>query len=423
MSQEVSELEATQRMRDTSLRYHRPPSATLNNYDRQHRHRVLLESGLMDLEKKRTSSVVRYGNEKIPSIGVAEALSQSNYGGIRTANILDYAKHEKRTYASIVDEVSKTSRDPLSSTTMVETSSSYSPTRLSRAQTASGRLRNDTTFHLYKENIKKINSLESTVNRGEAALNMHATLRPNTAIGLSCISNRTRVVVESLQRKEDHSPIGHSSTANQQSPYALLDVDAVASRTRPSTSPGILRSLHSNEFVRSRNFPYYQRVDPQQQAPTGTWSNSEQDIINPNDALFLSRRSDEVVAAMRPTSRELTILRREITPQGKSGILDRTIWDVSLSAEDIHRRQYALQRQPNRVFDTTSQPQILPVVPDREARGARELQEVLRSRPQRPIDRPPSFTLTATMLKESRKLTRKQEDIEAVKRLPLNVLD
>jgi hypothetical protein len=96
----------------------------------------------------------------------------------------------------------------------------------------------------------------------------------------------------------------------------------------------------------------------------------------------------------------------------------KDVWDVgSVDPDTIRRRALASQRAPNRVFDTTSPAIILHALPDPVIRAIRENDEILRSRPPRPVDRPASFTANATMLRTSRERSTKQAEVDMVRQL------
>lgn len=96
----------------------------------------------------------------------------------------------------------------------------------------------------------------------------------------------------------------------------------------------------------------------------------------------------------------------------------RTVWDVGrIDPMSLRRREAATARAPNRVFDATSVPVVLPAIADPVHRALRENEEIIRNRPARPIDRPASFTAHATMLATQRMRSRHQDEVDLVRSL------
>ena len=96
----------------------------------------------------------------------------------------------------------------------------------------------------------------------------------------------------------------------------------------------------------------------------------------------------------------------------------RDVWDVGrVDPDALRRRALATQRAPNRIFDTTSAPVVLHAMPDPVQRALRETNDILRSRPPRPIDRPASFTAHANHLAAQRDRRAQQAEVDAVRSL------
>lgn len=112
-------------------------------------------------------------------------------------------------------------------------------------------------------------------------------------------------------------------------------------------------------------------------------------------------------------------IRAACTSRRDSAGEERSVWDLQLTDADLERRRAATQRAPNRIFDTTSMPVVLPAMPDVEARAIREERDLRRSRPPRPADRPDSFTATATRLSHRRVETSYQSEVDMVRALKL----
>jgi hypothetical protein len=96
----------------------------------------------------------------------------------------------------------------------------------------------------------------------------------------------------------------------------------------------------------------------------------------------------------------------------------RDVWDVGrVDPDAVRRRALATQRAPNRIFDTTSAPVVLHAMPDPVQRAMRETNDILRSRPPRPIDRPASFTAHANHLSAQRERRAQQAEVDLVRGL------
>jgi len=96
----------------------------------------------------------------------------------------------------------------------------------------------------------------------------------------------------------------------------------------------------------------------------------------------------------------------------------RDVWDVGrVDPDAVRRRELATQRAPNRIFDTTSAPVVLHAMPDPVQRALRETNDILRSRPPRPIDRPASFTAHANHLSAQRERRAQQAEVDLVRGL------
>ena len=96
----------------------------------------------------------------------------------------------------------------------------------------------------------------------------------------------------------------------------------------------------------------------------------------------------------------------------------RDVWDVGrVDPDALRRRALASERAPNRIFDTTSAPVVLHAMPDPVQRALRETNDILRSRPPRPIDRPASFTAHANLLAAQREHRQQQAEVDLVRAL------
>lgn len=110
----------------------------------------------------------------------------------------------------------------------------------------------------------------------------------------------------------------------------------------------------------------------------------------------------------------------------KSGVADRTVWDVRgasgagvterCAADQTARAQAATARSPNRVFDFSEVHVIGVAQPDPWVRAHRENRDIERSRV-RPADRPASFTATTRHVAALRVHAEKAAEVASVRAL------